>query len=220
MGVTHLLYHIIIKDFKANVLNTTLLSIGIASLIPILFTLSPISVQQAALSGELFVPLIAIIILPTVFLPDQEKSIRAVINSKRYQLPMLHFLRTTWFLILLSLLDTNIIITYGLNHTSIALLPLLADFITKNFLLAGVIVASYRVTNNIGIMYILPVTYLTLCLGYTGLGPFNLLSLVHNRPISDCWWQLLSAVMLLTFGLIPLTNLRQKRKSFLSKLNS
>ncbi|WP_125604531.1 ABC transporter permease [Lapidilactobacillus bayanensis] len=194
-----MLYHAISKDLKANTLLMTFVAIALACLLPLLFNLAPTAIVQAAMPGELFVPLIAIICLPTVFLPDQSASIQAVINSKHFRLPLLQFARILWFLLILSLLDISIVLIYRVHTSPVSLLPLLADFMTKNLLLAGVVVISYRLTKNIAVTYILPMTYFALCLGYAGLGSFNLLTLMHGRPITDCRWQLL----LLLASLIP-----------------
>ncbi|WP_155286147.1 ABC transporter permease [Lacticaseibacillus zhaodongensis] len=203
-----MLFRVITKDFKTNVWSMSTVALLLACLILILFNLAPSSLAQAAMPGELFVPLIAIICLPTVFLPDQAESIQAVINSKHYRLPLVRFLRVSWFLLLLSMLDAGIIIVYGLHGVAVPLLALLVDFIGKVLLLAGIIVTIYRITQNIVVAYIVPVTYFALCLGYTGLGPFNLLTAMHGRSLLDCWWQIFVALLLLVTGLLPFRQAR------------
>lgn len=195
-----MLFQVITKDLKANVLPMSIVTLLLACLIPILFNLSPNSTPQAAMPGELFVPLIAIICLPTVFLPDQAEAIQAVINSKHYRLSLLRWLRVLWFLLLLSALNASIIIAYGMHGAAMPALALLYDFIAKTFLLAGIITGSYRITQNIVVAYIIPVTYFALCLGYTGLGPFNLLTLMHGRPMIDNLYQLIVGLVLLAIS--------------------
>lgn len=195
-----MLFQVITKDLKANVLPMSIVTLLLACLIPILFNLTPSSIPQAAMPGELFVPLIAIICLPTIFLPDQAEAIQAVINAKHYSLSPLRWLRAIWFLLLLSVLNASIIIAYGMHGADVPTLALLGDFIAKTFLLAGIITGSYRLTQNIVVAYIIPVTYFALCLGYTGLGPFNLLTLMHGRPMIDNLYQLIVGLVLLTIS--------------------
>jgi hypothetical protein len=196
-------FQVSINDLKANVWPMSTVILLLAGLIPLLFNLAPSSIQQAAMTGELFVPLIAMIGLPTIFLPDQAEAIQAVINTKHYRLPLLRLLRVSWLLLLLNLVNAGIITAYGVHGVAVPLLTLMIDFSAKTLLLAGLVTVSYRLTQNIVVAYILPVTYFALCLGYTGLGPLNLLTLMHGRPLSDCGWQVGVALLMLGIGLIP-----------------
>lgn len=198
-----MLFQVITKDLKANILPMSIVTLLLACLIPILFNLTPSSIPQAAMPGELFVPLIAIICLPTIFLPDQAEAIQAVINAKRYRLSLLRTLRVVWFILILSMLNAGIVVAYAVHGAEVPMLAVLVDFVAKVLLLAGIVAASYRVTQNIVVAYIIPVTYFALCLGYTGLGPFNLLTLMHGRSLADCWWQIGFALLLLVIGLMP-----------------
>lgn len=197
-----MLFQVITKDLKANVLSMSIVTLLLACLIPILFNLTPSSISQAAMPGELFVPLIAIICLPTIFLPDQSEAIQAVINAKHFRLVVIRTIRFVWFLLILSILDAGIVLAYSVHGAEVSMLGVVIDFVAKVLLLAGVVAASYRFTQNIVVAYIIPVTYFALCLGYTGLGPFNLLTLMHGRPLSDCWWQIGLSLLLLIVGLI------------------
>lgn len=197
-----MLFQVITKDLKANVQPMSIVTLLLACLIPILFNLTPSSIPQAAMPGELFVPLIAIICLPTIFLPDQAEAIQAVINSKHYRLVVIRTIRFVWFLLILSILDAGIVLAYAVHGVEVPTLAVMMDFIAKVMLLAGIVAASYRFTQNIVVAYIIPVTYFALCLGYTGLGPFNLLPLMHGRALSDCWWQIVLGLLLLIVGLM------------------
>ncbi|WP_057777871.1 hypothetical protein [Paucilactobacillus vaccinostercus] len=197
-----MLYHVIIKDLKATVLPMTILTILLACLTPILFSLKPLTISQASLPGELFIPLIAIICIPTIFLPDQAASIQSIINSKHYRLSLLHSIRVVWFVSILSILDLIIIVLYESHQASFQVWPLLGDFLAKIFLLTGLILLCYHLSKSIVITYILPITYFAFCLGYSGMGPLNLLSLIHGRPLSDSWIQLIIAILLLFADLL------------------
>lgn len=190
----------------------SIVTLLLACLIPILFNLTPSSIPQAAMPGELFVPLIAIICLPTIFLPDQAEAIQAVINSKHFRLVVIRTIRFVWFLLILSILDAGIVLAYAVHGAEVPMLSAMMDFIAKVMLLAGIITASYGFTQNIVVAYIIPVTYFALCLGYTGLGPFNLLTLMHGRPLSDCWWQIGFALLLLVIGLVPSNSILVRRR--------
>ena len=198
-----MLFQVITKDLKANVLPMSIVTLLLACLIPILFNLTPSSIPQAAMPGELFVPLIAIICLPTIFLPDQSEAIQAVINTKHFRLSLLRVLRFVWFILFLSILNAGIIVAYAVHGAEVPILAVLLDFIAKVLLIAGIVAASYRFTRNIVVAYLVPVTYFALCPGYTGLGQFNLLTLMHGRSLSDCWWQIGFALLLLIIGLMP-----------------
>ena len=132
--------------------------LAFAFLVPILFTLAPTTTQQAAMPGEILMPIMTIICLPTVFLPDQASAIQAVINSKHYQLIFLHAIRLLLFTLVLSLLDGSLLIVYACQHPPFTLLPLLADFMIKIWLITGVVATSYRMTKSIVATYIIPIT--------------------------------------------------------------
>lgn len=198
-----MLHHLITKELRANLQSMIIVVLAFAFLVPILFTLAPTTTQQAAMPGEILMPIMTIICLPIVFLPDQASAIQAVINSKHYQLILLHAIRLLLFTLVLSLLDGSLLIVYACQHPPFTLLPLLADFMIKIWLITGIVATSYRMTKSIVATYIIPITYFALCLGYRGLGPLNLLTLVQKRPVTDLWWQLLVALGLLVIGLIP-----------------
>ena len=68
-------------EIKTNVLRTSLIAVLGWGLIPIVFTLTPQSLAQAAMPTELWMPLLAIFCFGSLFLPEQTTGVAAVINS-------------------------------------------------------------------------------------------------------------------------------------------
>lgn len=96
-------------ELKANECNTSLIVLGCGLLMPVVFTMTPSNLAQAAMPGELFLPLLTIFAFGSLFLPEQTVEIGAVINSKQTQLWWLYLLRFIWYAVVLAMLATVLI---------------------------------------------------------------------------------------------------------------
>lgn len=100
-------------ELKANECNTSLIVLGCGLLMPVVFTMTPSNLAQAAMPGELFLPLLTIFAVGSLFLPEQTVEIGAVINSKQTQLWWLYLLRFIWYAVVLAMLATVLIGVYA-----------------------------------------------------------------------------------------------------------
>ncbi|KRL11341.1 hypothetical protein [Schleiferilactobacillus perolens] len=196
-----------IKEIRANEFLPSLLTIAFCGIIPILFTLHPTTIAQAALPGEMFMPLVAILCFGGIFLPEQVAGVADVLNSKRTQLLTIYLIRLGWYTLLLSLVNTLLILSYQLP-TATAVLWF--DFLTKALFIGSLTVFSYAAFGSLAAAYLIPTVYFTLCLGYPHLGPLNLMVLMRQQSWTDNWWQLGVAVIFLVVGFRLLRNAAAK----------
>lgn len=190
-----------VKEIRANELFPSLLAIAFCGIMPILFTMHPTTITQAALPGELFMPLAAIFCFGGIFLPEQVAGVTDVLNSKRTQLVSIYMIRFGWYTVLLSMINLLLIIGYQLpNFAGV----LYFDFVTKVLFVGSLTVFSYAASRSLAAAYLIPTVYFALCIGYPHLGPLNLFILMRQQSWTDNWWQLGVAVLLLVggFGLV------------------
>ena len=96
-------------EIKTNVLRTSLIAVLGWGLIPIVFTLTPQSLAQAAMPTELWMPLLAIFCFGSLFLPEQTTGVAAVINSKSIQLWTVYAVRFAWYFGVLAVLNVTLL---------------------------------------------------------------------------------------------------------------
>ena len=191
-------------EVKANECSTSLIVLGCGLLVPVVFTMTPSNLAQAAMPGELFLPLLAIFAFGNLFSPEQTAEIGAVINSKQTQLWWLYLLRFIWYAMVLTVLATGLISVYGSLNAGLDLLLLWIDFMVKILLIGSVTVLSYSLSRSLAVAYLLPTAYFALCVGYRHLGAVNVMTFMRQRPMADNWIQLLLAGLFLTISFLNL----------------
>ncbi|EPC27609.1 ABC transporter permease protein [Lacticaseibacillus paracasei subsp. paracasei Lpp46] len=178
--------------------------LGCGLLVPVVFTMTPSNLAQAAMPGELFLPLLAIFAFGNLFSPEQTAEIGAVINSKQTQLWWLYLLRFIWYAMVLTVLATGLISVYGSLNAGLDLLLLWIDFMIKILLIGSVTVLSYSLSRSLAVTYLLPTAYFALCVGYRHLGAMTIMTFMRHRPMADNWIQLLLAGLFLTISFLNL----------------
>lgn len=184
-------------DFRTNILKTNVLILTLCLLIPILFSITPTTTVQAAIPGELFMPLISIFAFGNIFLPEQTADITAVINSKPIQLKTIYALRFGWSLIFLSIINSLLILIYLLSTANLNLGLLWADFLVKPLFIGSLAALSYRLCHFPALAYLIPTAFLALCIGYPHLGVFNLLTIMNHQGWLGIISQLIAGILFL-----------------------
>ncbi|MCI1922568.1 MAG: ABC transporter permease [Lentilactobacillus buchneri] len=198
------LKRLIIIDIRVNELKTSLFVLIFCFIIPFIFSINPNSMVQAAMPGELLMPLVAIFCFGSLFLPEQTANIVSVINSKTRQLQTIYIIRFIWYMILLILVNSGIILTYSLSSTQYNLLLLWFDFCVKSFFIGSMIILIYSLSRAIAASYLIPTLYFALCIGYPHLGMMTLLTIMHRQGWSGNWLQFCLGTLFLLMGFVIL----------------
>ncbi|MCH4164221.1 MAG: ABC transporter permease [Lentilactobacillus diolivorans] len=187
-------------EIRTNEMKTSLIVIACSTFIPFLFSMIPNSMFQAALPGELLMPLLAIFCFGNLLLPEQRSDIVAVINSKLIQLPWIYMIRFAWYSCLLSLINGLIIIAYHFSPFDLDLLTLWFDFTVKSLLIGSIVILGYSLSRSLAVAYLIPTVYFALCLGYPKLGWMDLLTIMHNQNTDSNWFQCAVILLCLIVG--------------------
>ena len=177
-------------EIKTDVLRTSLIAVLGWGLIPIVFTLTPQSLAQAAMPTELWMPLLAIFCFGSLFLPEQTTGVAAVINSKSIQLWTVYAVRFAWYFGVLAVLNVTLLGLYQIQGTTLAAGVLLGNALVKSLFIGSITLGSYCCSQSLAVAYLIPTVYFALCIGSNQLGALNLLTLMRQRPLSDNWLQL------------------------------
>ncbi len=101
---------VVCSDAKHNFLVHYLLALAVILASPLLFSIRELDSKQAAQPLEMLVPLIGIILLTPVFMPEQNESIRDVVRSKKTSYSLICLLRLLMAMaVLLSLIGAFVL---------------------------------------------------------------------------------------------------------------
>lgn len=169
-------------NWKHNLGHHVGIALVLCLISPLLMGVNNLDQYQTAQVVELYISLIGIILCVPLFLPDQNKDIRDLIESKKEKMYIIHIIRIVeacFFLCVLIggylyfLQKRNCVFDYNKYYFAT---------LANSLFLGGIGTLTYSIANNIIVAYMLPILYYILCFG-TGsqyLGDFFLFSMMHG----------------------------------------
>ena len=101
---------VVSSDVKNNFLLHYAAALGVVLLSPVMFGLSELDARTAAQPLEYLLPIMGIILMTPVFMPEQNESIRDVVRSKKTSYLLICFLRLLCSAALILLLSGGMIL--------------------------------------------------------------------------------------------------------------
>lgn len=132
---------------------------------PILFRIHSLSKEQTAFVIEFYLSLIGVILLVPVFLPEQNKSIREILFSKRIPFTVIWAKRIAGQLIVLTTLDFIYLKVLEMNNCDFPFWKFLYAVMAESLFLGGLGIFIYAITDNWICGYIIPLIYYIICYG-------------------------------------------------------
>lgn len=178
-----------------------LLTACILLLAPVLFGISDLDTQAAAVPLEIFVSLIGIVLLTPVFQPEQDTATEDLIASKYTGLTPIFLLRILYSLLFIVLAVMAFVFLMYINHSDITP-ALAAGTIIDAIFLGSLGIATAALINHTAVAYMVPMMYYSLNLGSgSKLGDFYLFSMTQG--IYDTKLTLfIASILLITFSLL------------------
>lgn len=174
-----------------NIKHQSALSILVAAVIlvitPILFGTAYLNSIETAVPLEMFVSLIGIVLLPPVFQPEQDDTIRDLVSSKYISTNWVYCIRTVYATILIIIFIGLFSGYLCLRQSDVTVWLFLGTIANALFLGAlGIITAA--LTNNTIIAYMIPLVYYGLNYGAgKKLGNYFLFSMQIPNFIPKLW---------------------------------
>lgn len=187
--------------FKHHLFFHVLAVVAVCLAIPFVMGVENLNALQTAKVLELFVSLFGIVLYLPIFIPDQDKSQRELIQSKQEPYLQLLLLRFLLQMIILTLIIGSFLIF--LRHAGCEFQFWKYYFGTWASCLAlgGVGIFTFAVTDQIAAGYMVPMLYYILCYGAGKkyLGNFYLFSMMTGE-LKDKYWLVGIAVLLIGLG--------------------
>lgn len=197
-----------VSNLRHNCLPHLLLSIGFLLATPTIFGMNDLDARAAAVPLEYFISLTGVVLLTPIFLPEQEDSVRDVMQSRETGLTPVYLIRAGTALLALLCLSLSAVLMLRTGSCQVDLSFVSAVFANGIFL-GGLGMLSYGICGNIAVGYMIPVLYYVL--NFAGkpqsFGPFYLFSMSQGHT-GGKWLMLLCGCILITLSIV-LRHLRQ-----------
>lgn len=202
-----------LKIAKTNLRHNSFLSIAAAVMLclitPLLIGTANLDRNSAAMPLEMFVSLIGILLLTTVFQPEQNEEIHDLVSSKYISTGKVYLIRTLYSVVAAVLL-ISLFAVYMQTQGSEVRIILVAGTVADAIFLGSMGMLTSALTGNTVIGYMPPFLYYALNIGMgPKLGSFYLFSMVLGNYKAKIW--LLAAGVLMIVVSLFSTRILQQR---------
>lgn len=178
---------------------------------PFLLGIRNLDAQQTAKVLETYVAIMGIIMLPPLFLPEQNKDVRDLIYSKYVNIKTIYGLRCLENIVVLSLFLAGYMALLKNGNCTFDTGTYFAGTFAEMLAFGGIGIFFYSITDNVVIGYMVPAMYYIAAWGagqkYMGVFyPFSMMGGNENGK-----WYLLAAGMILGFLGIWYKGIKQNR---------
>ncbi len=178
--VSGCLARIVYSDVKHNFLIHYIVAVCVLLVSPVFFSLSMLDSVLAAQPLEVFVPLIGIVLMTPVFLPEQNDSIYDVVRSRKVDHNIVCILRLLFSVIIAAVMIGAYVLFMKHCDSDVTIKHFIGSF-ANAFILGAVGFTFAGLSRNVIIGYMASVIYymLNFTLG-TKLKDFYLFSMIHG----------------------------------------
>lgn len=170
-------------------------------LTPILFGVSNLDAEAAAVPLELFLALIGIVLLTPVFQPEQNAEVDDLVSSKYVNTIIVYLIRTVYSILLLILIISGFLMFMEICNCEINGL-LWFGTIADAIVLGALGMFAAAIVNHTAVAYMLPLIYYILNYGMgSKLGNFYLFSM-RTGDFEPKPWLLLMGILLITASIL------------------
>lgn len=205
-------YQIAWANLRHNFLPHFALSILLLAITPAVFGISNLTKAAAAVPLEMFAALIGIVLMTPVFLPEQEKEIRNVVEVKYINQNIIYIIRIIYAALSMLILISCFVFYMKLNGCNFDFDLYIFGTFAGSLFLGSLGLFSYGASENIAFGYMIPMGYYILNMlgGKKPFGNFYLFSMIQDSFREKYW--LMAASVLLIISALLLKNLYRKTR--------
>lgn len=152
-------------NLRFNLLPHLLLSLALLCISPVLMGVENLDASRTARVLEMFVALLGIILLTPIFLPEQNKDIKDLVEAKYTSLTAVYLIRILEGLLCLVILIGGYILVLQFNNCSFPEMKFFLGTLAEAIFLGGMGLCAYSLFNQIAVAYMLPLMYYVLAFG-------------------------------------------------------
>ena len=203
-------YFVVAKENQKHNLRIPFLLCSLLLIVsPLFLGMENLTEPETAKVLEYYVALISVILLPAVFLPEQDKDIRDLLSSKYMPVAKLYGIRMTQAMLYLMLLLGVYMCILKAGNCEFAFGKLYMGELATMVFLGGMGVFFYALTDQVVVGYMIPLLYymLNITIPINRIGTFYLFSMSIGKY--EWKWTLgIAGVLLLAAGIA----IRSERK--------
>lgn len=190
------------ENLKFHLLGPAAAAGGILLFSPLFMGIDNLTAIETAKVLDYFVVLIGIILLPPIFLPEQDKELRDLIRSKYTGQAAIYLIRLSQAVFFLTAYLLVFLFVLKTGNCQAEYVKFFAGCMAGMLFLGGLGLFAYSVSDNVVIGYMVPIIYYIM--NYGGgkkiFGDFYLFSLMQGS-YTEKWFLFITAVVLLTVGI-------------------
>jgi len=152
-------------NLKNNLLPHLLISFVMLGLSPLLMGVENLNAANTAKVLEMYVALIGIILLTPIFLPEQNKDLKELVEAKFTTMSSVYIVRVCESLICLMILVGGYIFLLQHNSCSFPVMKFFLGTLSEAIFLGGMGLFTYSLFDQIAIAYMLPIMFYILSIG-------------------------------------------------------
>ncbi len=201
-------FQIVKVNWKFNLLPHVLIALFICLAAPFFMGVKNLNLMQTAQVLELYMVLLGIILCVPLFIPDEDKSIRDLIESKKQSMISVHVIRIIEGLLILALFIGAFLVYLKLQQCNFTFPTYFYGTMAGCIFLGGIGILVYSIFDYLSVAYMVPILYYILCYGSgkTYLGKFYLFSMMRGS-MEEKKYLLIAGLLMIVLGIL-LRNIR------------
>lgn len=196
-------------NLKFNLLPHIIVVLFLAVLAPVIMGVSNLEPLQVAKVVDFYLSLFGIVLCIPLFIPDEDRSVRELIQSKKESMYLVQGIRIVEGVILLLISLALFLLFMKQQRSQFLYCQYLYGAIANGLFLGGLGIMMYSILDNLAVAYMIPILYYVMCMGggKKYVGRFYLFSLMGG-DIGDKIYLLVAGIIMIVVGII----IRNKKK--------
>ena len=190
-------------SLKYNLLPPIIISLGLCLIAPFVVGVKNLDQYQTAKVLEFYLVFLGILLLPPVFLPDQDENIRDLIRSKKTPLILIQTVRISEAIAIMAIFILGFLLFLKSGNCEFIYGHYFYGTFATCLFLGGIGVLAYGFIDYIAVAYMIPCLYFVLNYGSSSkyLGRFCLSSMTKGEPIEKKLYLLVGGVIMIVIAM-------------------
>ena len=199
-------------NLKFNLLPHIIVVLFLAVLAPVIMGVSNLEPLQVAKVVDFYLSLFGIVLCVPLFIPDEDRSVRELIQSKKESMYLVQGIRIVEGVILLLISLALFLLFMKQQRSQFPYCQYLYGAIANGLFLGGLGIMMYSILDNLAVAYMIPILYYVMCMGggKKYVGRFYLFSLMGG-DIGDKIYLLVAGIIMIVVGIIIRNEKKIKR---------
>ncbi|MGF7048423.1 membrane-associated HD superfamily phosphohydrolase [Paenibacillus sp. DS2015] len=201
------------SNLKHNFLVHVTVALLILCLTPFIFGISNLDAAASAAPLEMFVALIGIVLLTPVFMPEQQKDIRELIETKYTSQTGIYFVRAFTAVVTMLVMILCFVVFMRFNGSTFPLIKYLIGTFSGAVFLGAMGMFFSGISDNIAVGYMIPLFYyvFNMSTGSKYVGNLYLFSMSSKGSFEEKYWLMGTAIFLVLIALLIKKRIRKVR---------